>query len=155
MARIQQVHTKNQDCSCFNTRAHDCILRQSQTPRPQQTSFKTRYANGGREPFVSLIEIEKQLVTIESPASPESNFSVTSYGYPSSLGSTTAELDYQRHQSSPLGTTPRSSEVSFSYPDRRRNTQNQFEGTFDYRQDPRLSINLNHQPSRCEHRLYS
>lgn len=147
MARIQQPRVEDQRCSCLDPRAHQCVLKRTRAPKYQHPSFKARYPAGNREPFVSLIEIESQLASIEGPGSPESSYSVVSHDY--SVSSTTAELDYQRHLSPALA-TPTSSEISFSYPVPRGNAQEQQSGTFGHYPERRPSLSPNYQSHHCE-----
>jgi hypothetical protein len=118
MARSSSV-LRSSSCDCLSRSPRRTCRCPSRQPGPrrdrrllsrieQQVNFR------GYQSFSSL---DTQLPSsIEGPHSPDSTYSIVSYDNASSVNSTTADLEDQRHFSPPFVATPASSDASFAYP---------------------------------------
>lgn len=118
MARSPSV-ARSPPCDCLNC-----------APRRTCRCPSRRRDRGKDRPILSRIEeqidfrsyqsfgsLDTQLISsLEGSQSPESTYSFASHDNGSSVTSSTADLEEQRHTSPPFVTTPASSDASFSYP---------------------------------------
>ena len=117
---------RNNSCDCLSRprrRTYRCPCYRSDARKDRRilSRIEEQIQSRSYQPFGSL---DTQLTSAEGPQSPESTFSVSSYDNGSSVTSSTADLEEERHTSPPFVATPTSSDASFEYPNQQYLYQN-------------------------------